>query len=168
MPRTTKRDLNAIKAFGYYHVECRDSDGNLKWEEDAPNALMDEGEFLILDVALRNGTAPTNYFIGLLKTSLSSMPAETTTLAGLPVSTHEPTNANEPGYDARRQVNRDATANGWPTLALASGDYQATSKAVSWTASRKLDGNYSLDVFNYYYYCSRYNREIGFFGSIEH
>lgn len=130
----------AVKAVGVYHVECYGSDGNMKWTEDAPNALYDEGEFMILDVALRGGTAPANFFIGLLKNSLATAPVETSTLASLPVSTHEPTNATEPGYAARQQVNRDATASGWPTLVLNSGDHQATSKTVSWTASANWTG----------------------------
>jgi hypothetical protein len=120
---------------GIYHVECRDQDGNLKWSEDAPNALYDEGEFAILDIALRAGSAPASWYIGLLKTSLGSAPAETATLATLPVATHELTNASDPGYSARQAVARDATASGWPTLALNGGDYQVTSKQVSWTAS---------------------------------
>jgi hypothetical protein len=138
MPRNTPRDPSAIKAVGWYDVRCFDAEGNLKWEECAKNKLMDEGEQSILDVYLRGATAPTNFFIGLLKTTAGANEAaiaETQTLSGLPVSTHEPTNTNEPGYSSRLQVNRDNSANGWPTLALDTGDYKATSKLVSWTAS---------------------------------
>jgi hypothetical protein len=111
------------------------SRNELLWEETATNALFDEGEFAILDIALRGGTAPANWFIGLLKNSLASAPAETTTLTTLTTATYELTNASDPGYTARQQVNRDGTAAGWPTLALDVGDYKATSKTVSWTAS---------------------------------
>lgn len=140
MPRSTPSDNTAIKSFGVYHVECYDKDGNLKWSEDCPNALMDEGEFAILDIAFRGGTAPSNWFIGLMKSTLSALPAETSTLATLnSAGPYELTNASDPGYSARQQVNRDATASGWPTLALDTGDYKITSKTVSWTAS----GNWS-------------------------
>lgn len=136
MPRSTQRDPNAIKAIGYYHVEHRNAKGELLHEEDAPNALYDEGEFAILDIALRGGTAPSNWFIGLMKSTLSGAPAETSTLSSLNgAGPYELTNASDPGYSARAQVNRDATASGWPTLALNSGDYQATSKSVVFTAS---------------------------------
>lgn len=136
MPRSTSRDPNAIKAIGYYHIEHRNAAGELLHEEDAPNALMDEGEFAILDIALRAGTAPANWFIGLMKNTLTVLPAETSTLATLnSAGPYELTNGSDPGYSARAQVNRDATANGWPTLALNSGDYQATSKSVVFTAS---------------------------------
>lgn len=140
MPRTTQRDPEAIKSYGSYEVKCFDKDGNLKWEEIAPNALFDEGEQSILDVYLRGATAPTAFYIGLLKTSVVTIPAETTTMTTLTVATHEPTNGNEPGYSARQTVNRDGTASGWPTLALDSGDFMATSKVVSWTASGNWAG----------------------------
>jgi hypothetical protein len=124
-----------IQVCGVYHVECYDAQGNLKWVDDAPNALYDEGEFAILDIALRNGTAPSAWYIGLLRNSLSSAPAESTTLSTIPVSTHEPQNSTEGGYSARQQVNRDNTSNGWPSLVLDAGDYKATSKTVTWTAT---------------------------------
>jgi hypothetical protein len=138
MPRTTTRDPAAIKGYGVYHLECYDKDGNLKWSEDAENALFDEGEFMILDVALRAGTAPAQFNIGLFKSTLAA-PAETSTLSALKTGTnYELTDAANAGYGtttARKQVNRDATANGWPTLSLNAGDYQATGKTVSWTAT---------------------------------
>ena len=140
MPRSTQRDPNAIQTKGFYHVRCYDKDGNLKWEENAENAVFDEGEQSILDVYFRGATAPTSFFIGLLKNSLATIPVETTTMGTLTVATHEPTNATEPGYSARQTVNRDGTAAGWPTLALNSGDYQVTSKVVSWTASANWTG----------------------------
>ena len=135
MPRSTKRDPDAIKSFGNYHVSCHDKDGNLKWEEDAPNALFDEGEFGILDIALRGGTAPASWYIGLMKNTLSVLPAETSTLASLNTAgPFELSSAANNGYTARQPVARDATASGWPTLSLNSGDYQATSAQVSFTA----------------------------------
>ncbi len=136
MPRTTLRDPSAIKALGVYRVECCDAEGNLKWVEDAPNALYDEGEFAILDIALRGGTAPSSWYIGLMSDDLTVAPAETSTLSSLDgAGPYEPTNGQNPGYSARQAVARDATASGWPTLALDSGDFKATAKTVTWTAS---------------------------------
>lgn len=143
MPRSTPREPNAIKSLGLYRVECRDSAGNLKWAEECQNALYDEGEFAILDIALRAGTAPASWYLGLMKNSLNLAPAETSTLASLNTAgPYELTNGSDPGYAARLAVARDATASGWPTLVLASGDYQATSKTVTWTAT----GNWSDTV----------------------
>lgn len=136
MPRSTSRDSNAIQSFGLYTVECRDQDGNLRWAEEVQNALYDEGEFALLDIALRGGTAPASWHIGLFASTLTAAPVETSTLAALKSPTnYELDNTAEPGYSARQTVNRDATANGWPTLALDGGDFRATAKTVSWTAS---------------------------------
>lgn len=109
---------------GVYHFECRDAQGQLKWEETTHNALANEGQQEMLAVYLQGGTAPTAYAIGL-----SSMAfAKTTTYATI---TGEPSGN---GY-ARQTVNRDATASGWPTLALDVGDYKATAKTVTFTAT---------------------------------
>lgn len=133
--RSTPRDPSAIQSLGSYRVECYDRDGNLKWAEDCENALFDEGEFAILDIALRGGTAPASWYIGLMKNTLASSPAESSTLASLAgAGPYELTNGTDPGYSARQPVARDATAAGWPTLVLDSGDYQATSVTVQWTA----------------------------------
>lgn len=110
---------------GIFEFRCIGSDGTLKWAEARHNALIDEGEQQILDVYLRGAAAPAGFYLGL--TSMATL-GETTTLATL---TNEPAGN---GY-ARQAINRDATADGWPTLALDSGDYQATGKTVTFTAS---------------------------------
>lgn len=116
-----KADLHEI---GSMDFRCYDVQGNLKWEElNRSNALADEGEYLFLDITLRNGTAPSNYYLRLYNTT----PGETSTLGA--ISTYEPTGN---GY-AAQTVERSNT--GWPTLALDSGDYQATSSTETFTAT---------------------------------
>jgi hypothetical protein len=53
---------------GFYHVECRDKDGNLKWEESFPNLVNQVGKELMFDTLLRtSGTYTTNGpFLGLI------------------------------------------------------------------------------------------------------
>jgi hypothetical protein len=53
---------------GYYHVECRDKDGNLKWEEEFPNLVVAVGKELMLNTFLRtSGTYTTvGPFLGLI------------------------------------------------------------------------------------------------------
>ena len=53
---------------GVYHVECRDADGNLKWEESFPNLVNAVGKQLLLDTLLRtSGTYTTvGPFLGLI------------------------------------------------------------------------------------------------------
>lgn len=107
---------------GIYEFEHRDKDGNLidKWVVE--NALADEGEGNMLDAYLRGQNAPTTFYLALY----NDTPVETDTLADL---TGEPSTY---GY-ARQEIERSAV--GWPTLALDSGDYMATSKQVTFSAS---------------------------------
>lgn len=91
-----------------------------------PNALADEGEQQILDVYLRGATAPTSLYLGLVAGS----PSDTTTLATM-------TEVTGTGY-ARIALARNTTD--WPTLALNSGDYMATSAAKVFTAGGTWTG----------------------------
>lgn len=70
---------------GFYHVECRDKDGNLKWEEKFPNLVVAVGKQLLLDTLLRtSGTYTTvGPFLGLTNASLTPAATDTmTTLVG--------------------------------------------------------------------------------------
>lgn len=107
---------------GEFVLTATAPDGSILWEERAANAFADEGEQLILDVFLRGATAPTQFYLRLF----NDTPVETDGLASL---TGEPSGN---GY-AASLIERSAT--GWPTLALDSGDYQATSSAETFTAS---------------------------------
>jgi hypothetical protein len=107
---------------GVYEFEHRDKDGNLidKWTVE--NALADEGEENMLDAYLRAQNVPTTFYMALY----NDTPVETDTLADL---TGEPSTN---GY-ARQEIERSTV--GWPALALDSGDYMATSKQVTFSAS---------------------------------
>lgn len=98
------------------------ADGSIKDQWSMFNALLDEGEQDILDIVFRNASEPSSFYVGLC----NSTPGETTTLTTL---SGEPSGS---GY-ARIALARDNTD--FPTLALASGDYQLTSKTVTFTAS---------------------------------
>jgi hypothetical protein len=67
---------------GFYHVVCRDAQGNLKWEEEVPNLVVAVGKQLLLDTLLR-GSAYTTVgpYLGLTKVSLT--PAATDTMTTL-------------------------------------------------------------------------------------
>ena len=70
---------------GFYHVECRDAQGNLKWEEEVPNLVVAIGKQLMLDTFLRtSGTYTTvGPFLGLTNASLTPAATDTmTTLVG--------------------------------------------------------------------------------------
>ena len=66
---------------GRYHVECRDKDGNLKWEETFDNQVVQIGKQLMLDTLLR-GSAYTvvGPFLGLVSgTGNTFSPTDTMT-----------------------------------------------------------------------------------------
>jgi len=110
------------KEEGEFTLVCYDSSGQVKWQEVAYNNLADEGEQWFLDTFLRGASGPTTFYLRLW----NDTPAETDAISNL---TGEPSGN---GYSAK-EVERSNT--GWPTLTTDVGDYQATSKSVTWTAS---------------------------------
>ena len=65
---------------GVYKVECRDKDGNLKWEDSFPNLVVAVGKQLLLDTLLKGVSySVVGPFLGL--TSASLTPAATDTMA---------------------------------------------------------------------------------------
>ena len=68
---------------GYYQVECRDAQGNLKWNDEFPNLVVAIGKQLLLDTLLRtSGTYTTvGPYLGLTKVILT--PAATDTMTTL-------------------------------------------------------------------------------------
>lgn len=65
---TTGDSNETVGIEGVYHVECRDAEGNLKWEQDFPNLVNAVGKQLLLDTLLRtSGTYTTvGPFLGLI------------------------------------------------------------------------------------------------------
>lgn len=52
---------------GFYHVECRDAEGNLKWEDKFPNLVNAVGKQLMLDTLLKGSSySVTGPFLGLI------------------------------------------------------------------------------------------------------
>lgn len=61
----TKNETVGIE--GYYNVECRDAQGNLKWEESFPNLVNAVGKQLMLDTLLKGSSySVTGPFLGLI------------------------------------------------------------------------------------------------------
>ena len=65
---------------GVYHVECRDKDGNLKWEESFPNLVNAVGKQLMLDTLLvtASGYTLVGPFLGLISGSSPTFAASDT------------------------------------------------------------------------------------------
>lgn len=77
---TNVADSETVGIEGVYHVECRDAQGNLKWEESFPNLVNAVGKQLLLDTLLRtSGTYTTNGpFLGLISGSSPTFSASDT------------------------------------------------------------------------------------------
>lgn len=103
--------------------------GEVIWTDKKRNALVDEGEQSILRAYFLNDNNPPwnvdRFFIRLCNDTI----LESDTLATI---VGEPEAAY--GY-AAVQINRDASADGWPTIELDSGDWRVVSKVVTFTAS---------------------------------
>ena len=67
---------------GFYHVECRDKDGNLKWKESFPNLVNEVGKELMLNTLLRtSGTyTTTGPYLGLISGSSPTFGTGTDTM----------------------------------------------------------------------------------------
>ena len=64
---------------GHYYVECRDAQGNLKWNEEFPNLVVAVGKQLMFDTLLRtSGTYTTvGPFLGLINNSTTFAATDT-------------------------------------------------------------------------------------------
>ena len=63
---------------GYYHVVCRDKDGNLKWEEEFPNLVVAVGKQLMLDTLFKgSGYTVVGPFLGLIGNTFTAAAADT-------------------------------------------------------------------------------------------
>jgi hypothetical protein len=65
---------------GFYHVECRDQQGNLKWTDEFPNLVVQGGKELMLNTLLRGSSySVVGPFLGLTKVSLTPVATDTMT-----------------------------------------------------------------------------------------
>lgn len=64
---------------GYYHVECRDANGNIKWNEEFPNLVVAVGKQLLLDTLLSTSSTYTTVgpFLGLINNSTTFAATDT-------------------------------------------------------------------------------------------
>lgn len=73
----TKNETVGIE--GYYNVECRDAQGNLKWEESFPNLVNAVGKELMLDTLLKGSSyTVVGPFLGLISGASPSFAAADT------------------------------------------------------------------------------------------
>ena len=63
---------------GFYQVECRDAQGNLKWNEEFPNLVVAIGKQLMLDTLLKGASySVVGPFLGLIGNNTTFAAADT-------------------------------------------------------------------------------------------
>lgn len=66
---------------GKFQIHCLDKDGNLKWEEDFPNGIVNVGIAYLLDAGFEDGAKSTTWFIALIDNASFSALAAADTMA---------------------------------------------------------------------------------------
>lgn len=96
----------AVQATGKYHVECHDKDGNLKWDADSKNLVVNAGLAYMAGSALTSVTQITTWYLGLVTGPASG----TTFAAGDTMSSHAGWTEAVPYSNATRVAATFATA----------------------------------------------------------
>ncbi len=103
-------------------VRCRDKNGNILWEKRLHNDLVDEGERSLLMTYFRAEELPAQFYVRLAYDTISLTD-------GLGDVQQE---ASGNGY-APQLVERSAA--GFPTVQQVSGDWQISTKQITFTAA---------------------------------
>lgn len=69
------RHSEAAEATGRFRIECLDKDGNLKWEAESKNLVVNTGLQYMAGTALTSVTQITTWYVGLYGAGASNTPA---------------------------------------------------------------------------------------------
>ena len=69
------------KATGLFEIKCHDKDGNLKWEAQSKNLVVNAGLAYMAGSALTSVTAITTWYLGLYGAASSNTPAAADTMS---------------------------------------------------------------------------------------
>ncbi len=126
---------------GFYHVECRDAEGNLKWEESFPNLVTAVGKQALFDfyfgaTGTSGGTAAGTSYLGLCGgtatyTAADTMASHTWTEVG---------GTNAPVYTGSRQSPSWSAATSTGTTPSNITTKTASALTFSMTSSGTVNG----------------------------
>lgn len=110
-----------VKPHGKYIVECRDSDGNLKWKDEISNIVVTAGLNNLLDSYLAGSAYTAAFYLGLVDgTSAPTFAAADT------MTSHAGWTENQAYTNTTRPA---------PTWSAASGGAKSFATAVAFTAN---------------------------------
>ena len=82
------------KATGLFEIKCHDKNGNLKWEAQSKNLVVNAGLAYMAGTALTSVTQITSFFLGLYGAGASNTPAAGDTMASHAGWTEDTTYSN--------------------------------------------------------------------------
>ena len=71
----------AAQATGLFEIKCHDKDGNLKWDAQSKNLVVDVGLAYMAGSALTSVAAITSWYVGLYGAGASNTPAAADTMS---------------------------------------------------------------------------------------
>ena len=71
----------AAQATGLFEIKCHDKDGNLKWQAESKNLVVNAGLAYMAGTALTSVTQITSFFLGLYGAGASNTPAAGDTMS---------------------------------------------------------------------------------------
>ena len=84
----------AAQATGLFEIKCHDKDGNLKWEAQSKNLVVNAGLAYMAGTALTSVTQITTWYLGLYGAGASNTPAASDTMASHAGWTEDTTYSN--------------------------------------------------------------------------
>jgi hypothetical protein len=75
------KPTESVRGGGVFHIQCLDKDGNLKWEAESKNLVVNVGLQSMNSVYFASGTQITAWYIGLYGAAASNNPAAGDTAA---------------------------------------------------------------------------------------
>jgi hypothetical protein len=122
--------VNDIQISQVYKVECFDSNGNLKWDEDFKNLVVTAGRNHYLDATLKTGNASPAWYVGL-KNTTAAIAADTMSVKGF-VELIPYSEATRPAYTVG-------------TISNGSVDNSASKAVFNITGSSTIFGAFMVD-----------------------
>ena len=117
--------VEGVKVSGFYEIECRDKDGNLKWKDVIKNVVTTEGKNTALTHVFKGSSYSATVRMGLITSAGYVAPDAANTAANIATS------GSGNGWEEAPAAT--CASRGTPTFGAAGSGSLATSSAVSFS-----------------------------------